>query len=57
MYAIRSYYEPYSKAELLYPIRLDYRSWLDARLLQPLLATKSMQTDEDRRELFWFDLV
>jgi hypothetical protein len=47
--------EPYSKAELLYPLRLDYRSWLDARLLQPLLATKSMQTDEDRRELFWFD--
>lgn len=47
--------EPYTKAELLYPVRLDYRSWLDARLLEPILATKSLRTDDAERELFWFD--
>lgn len=47
--------EPFSKAELLYPVRLDYRSWLDARLLEPILATKSLHTDDAERELFWFD--
>jgi hypothetical protein len=46
---------PYRKAELLYPVRLDYRSWLDARLLQPLLATRVLHTDESKRELFWYD--
>lgn len=46
---------PYRKAELLYPVRLDYHSWLDARLLQPLLATRSLHTDESKRELFWYD--
>jgi hypothetical protein len=47
--------EPFTKAELLYPLRLDYHSWLDASLLQPLLATKSQRTDNARREIFWFD--
>ena len=47
--------EPYRKAEMIYPLRLDYRSWLDARMLQPLLATKSLQTRDSKRELLWFD--
>jgi hypothetical protein len=47
--------EPYSKAELLYPVRLSYRSWLDAQKLHPLIAVKSLKTREDRAELFWFD--
>jgi hypothetical protein len=28
---------------------------LDSQTLQPLLATKSLQTRESKRELFWFD--
>jgi hypothetical protein len=47
--------EPYKKAELIYPVRLDYRSWLDQQTLQPLLAAKFMITGEEKRELFWFD--
>lgn len=47
--------EPYAKAELIYPLRLDYRSWLDAQRLQPLVASKALQTRESKQELFWFD--
>jgi hypothetical protein len=47
--------EPYKKAELIYPVRLDYRSWLDQQTLRPLLAAKFLVTGEEKRELFWFD--
>jgi hypothetical protein len=47
--------EPYAKAEMLYPVRLSYRSWLDASKLHPLVAFKSLQTGDAREELFWFD--
>ncbi|MCU7845511.1 MAG: DUF3108 domain-containing protein [Candidatus Thiodiazotropha sp. (ex Monitilora ramsayi)] len=47
--------EPYAKAEMIYPLRLDYRSWLDAQRLQPLVASKALQTRESKQELFWFD--
>ncbi|MET0051831.1 MAG: hypothetical protein ABW095_12230 [Candidatus Thiodiazotropha sp.] len=30
--------EPYAKAEMLYPVRLSYRSWLDAGGLYPVIA-------------------
>ncbi len=45
---------PYKKAELIYPVRLDYRSWLDQQTLQPLLASKFLITGSEKRELFWF---
>ncbi len=45
---------PYRKAELIYPVRLDYRSWLDQQTLQPLLASKYLVTGSEKRELFWF---
>jgi hypothetical protein len=47
--------EPFAKAELLYPVRLDYRSWLDQRSLQPLVVAKSLKLKDSRREIFWFD--
>lgn len=47
--------ERYKKAELIYPVRLDYRSWLEAETLRPLLAVKSLRTDKPKRELFWYD--
>ncbi len=47
--------EPYAKAELLYPVRLSYRSWLDAGGLYPVIAVKSLRHEEEREELFWFD--
>jgi hypothetical protein len=46
---------PYSKAELLYPVRLSYRSWLDAQELHPLIAFKTLKAGEDREEFFWVD--
>jgi hypothetical protein len=46
---------PYKKAEMIYPVRLDYRSWLDQQTLRPLLAAKYLVTDETKRELFWYD--
>ena len=49
--------EPYTKAELIYSVRLDYRSWLDRQTLRPLLASKRLITGEEKRELFWFDRV
>jgi hypothetical protein len=47
--------EHYKKAELIYPVRLDYRSWLEEDTLRPLLAAKRMRTDKQKRELFWYD--
>lgn len=47
--------EPYKKAELIYPVRLDYRSWLETGTLQPLMATKSLVTGKEKWELFRFD--
>ncbi len=47
--------EFYKKAELIYPVRLDYRSWLDEKTLQPLVAVKSLVTRAERREIFWFN--
>lgn len=49
--------KPYKKAELIYPVRLDYRSWLDQQSLQPLVAAKYLATRDARREIFWFDRV
>ncbi|MCG8090130.1 MAG: DUF3108 domain-containing protein [Candidatus Thiodiazotropha endolucinida] len=46
---------PYSKAELLYPVRLSYKSWLDARELHPLIAFKTLKFRKQREEFFWFD--
>ncbi len=47
--------EPYKKAELLYPLRFDYRSWLDQQTLQSLMASKYVVTGETRREFYWYD--
>ncbi|MCU7876070.1 MAG: DUF3108 domain-containing protein [Candidatus Thiodiazotropha sp. (ex Lucinoma borealis)] len=47
--------EPFKKAEMLYPVRLNYRSWLDAQQLQPLVAVKSLKTKKEKEELLWFD--
>ncbi|MEW8067452.1 MAG: DUF3108 domain-containing protein [Candidatus Thiodiazotropha endolucinida] len=47
--------EPYRKAEMLYPVRLTYRSWLDAHKLYPLVAVKSLKTREHKEALMWFD--
>ncbi|MGD9163463.1 MAG: DUF3108 domain-containing protein [Chromatiales bacterium] len=47
--------EPYKKAELIYPVRLDYRSWLDQQNLQSLLVAKFLVTGKEKREFFWFD--
>ena len=47
--------EPYRKAEMLYPVRLHYRSWLDARKLNPIIAVKSLKTREYKEALLWFD--
>jgi hypothetical protein len=47
--------KPYRKAEMLYPVRLSYRSWLDARKLYPLVAVKSLKTKEQKEALMWFD--
>jgi hypothetical protein len=47
--------EPYHKAEMFYPVRLSYRSWLDAGDLHPLVAVKSLKTRDEKEELFWFD--
>ncbi len=47
--------ESFKKAELIYPVRLDYRCWLDQRSLQPLMAAKSLELSKSRREIFWFD--
>ncbi|MEW8508640.1 MAG: DUF3108 domain-containing protein [Candidatus Thiodiazotropha sp.] len=47
--------EPYRKAEMIYPVRLHYRSWLDAKKLHPLVAVKSLKTRKQKEELLWFD--
>ncbi len=47
--------EPYGKAEMLYPVRYHYRSWLEPDQQVPLLVTEYLETDEIREELLWFD--
>ncbi len=47
--------EPYTKAELLYPLRFDYRSWLEQQTLQALMASKYLVTGKTKREFFWYD--
>jgi hypothetical protein len=47
--------EPYRKAEMLYPVRLRYRSWLDAHKLNPLVAVKSIKTKEQKEAVLWFN--
>jgi hypothetical protein len=47
--------EPFLKAELLYPVRLNYRSWLDVQKLHPLVVVKSLRTREESEDFFWFD--
>ena len=47
--------EPFKKAELLYPIRFRYRSWLEPARQTPLLVQEYMKTDEISEELLWFD--
>jgi hypothetical protein len=49
--------EPYRKAEMLYPVRLSYRSWLDASKLYPLVAVKSLKTKKLKEALLWFDHI
>jgi hypothetical protein len=49
--------EPYRKAEMLYPLRLSYRSWLDASKLYPLVAVKSLKTKKRKEALLWFDHI
>jgi hypothetical protein len=49
--------QPYRKAEMLYPVRLNYRTWLDARELHPLVAVKSLKTREHKAALMWFDQI
>jgi len=46
--------EPFGKAEMIYPIRYSYRSWLD-REWRPLLVNEHLETDEVSEELLWFD--
>jgi hypothetical protein len=47
--------EPYGKAEMLYPIRFHYRSWLEPERQRPLLVNEYLKTDEVSEELLWFD--
>ncbi|MDJ0805709.1 MAG: DUF3108 domain-containing protein [Gammaproteobacteria bacterium] len=47
--------EPYGKAELIYPIRYHYRSWLEPDRQIPLLVSETLQTDKISQELLWFD--
>jgi hypothetical protein len=47
--------EPFAKAELIYPIRFRYRSWLEPAQQTPLLVQEYSQTDEISEELLWFD--
>ena len=47
--------EPFGKAEMLYPIRYRYRSWLEHEQQRPWLVSEYLQTDEISEELLWFD--
>jgi hypothetical protein len=47
--------EAYAKAEMLYPVRYRYQSWMDPELQQPMLVSEFVKTDETSEELLWFD--
>lgn len=47
--------EPFRVAEILYPIRYHYRSWLEPDKQTPLLVMEYLATDEISEELIWFD--
>lgn len=47
--------EPFGKAEMLYPIRYRYRTWLEPGEQIPLLVSEYLETDEISEELLWFD--
>ena len=47
--------ESYPKAELLYPVRYRYRSWMEPDRQQPVLISEFLKTDETSEELLWFD--
>ncbi len=47
--------EPYGKAEMIYPIRYRYRSWLEPEQQIPLLVNEYLETDDVSEELLWFD--
>jgi hypothetical protein len=47
--------EPFAEAELIYPFRYRYRSWLEAARQTPLLAQEYKRTGEVEEELLWFD--
>jgi hypothetical protein len=46
---------PFDKAEMLYPIRYRYRTWLEPGGQMPLLVNEYLETDEVSEELLWFD--
>ena len=47
--------EPFSQAELIYPIRYRYRSWFEPDQQIPLLVSEYLKTDEVNEEFLWFD--
>jgi len=47
--------EPYRKAEVLFPVRYQYRSWYELDGENALLVTESLQADENSDEMIWFD--
>ncbi len=47
--------EPYRKAEVLFPVRYQYRSWYEPNGENALLVTESLQADEISNEMIWFD--
>ena len=47
--------EPFAEAELIYPFRYRYRSWLEPTHQTPLLAQEYLRADEIEEELLWFD--
>ena len=47
--------EPFTKAELIYPFRFRYRSWLEAARQTPVWVQEYKRTDEVEEELLWFN--
>ncbi|MEN8179710.1 MAG: DUF3108 domain-containing protein [Pseudomonadota bacterium] len=47
--------EPFGKAELLYPIRYRYRSWMEPERQAPVVVSEYLETDKISEELLWFD--
>ena len=45
----------FDMAEMLYPIRYSYRTWLEPGGQMPLLVNEYLETDEVSEELLWFD--